>query len=117
MMRASAARAVVVRPCNASNAGWRFSGQTGSVDIEKSTRDFAVSAGGWSTRPCQNRPPDIRYAGTEGELCNLDEDPPLQWRNLWNDAGYCKVKPDLVADLYDNLPKPRAPQLTVDVPA
>ncbi len=60
--------------------------------------------------------PDIRYDGTEGELYNLREDP-LQWRNLWNDAGYAKMKSDLIADLYDNLPPTRSPQLTVDAPA
>ena len=60
--------------------------------------------------------PDIRYDGTEGELYNLREDP-LQWRNLWNDAGHAKLKSDLIADLYDNLPPPRSPQLTVEAPA
>ena len=60
--------------------------------------------------------PDIRYLGTEGELYNLAEDP-LQWRNLWDDAGYRKVRSDLIADLYDNLPRGREPRLTVDAPA
>ncbi|HKN00257.1 MAG TPA: hypothetical protein VJX23_07045, partial [Candidatus Binataceae bacterium] len=59
--------------------------------------------------------PDITYDGTEGELYNLNEDP-LQWRNLWNDPGYRKMKSDLTADLYDNLPKRREPMLTVDAP-
>jgi len=57
--------------------------------------------------------PDIRYDGTEGELYNLSEDP-LQWRNLWNDAGYAKRKSDLIADLYDHLPPERNPKLPVD---
>ncbi len=60
--------------------------------------------------------PDLRYDGTEGELYNLREDP-LQWRNLWNDAGYAKLKSDLIADLYDNLPPSRSPQLAVEAPA
>ena len=60
--------------------------------------------------------PDIRYDGTVGELYNLREDP-LQWRNLWNDPGHAKLKADLVADLYANLPQARTPQLTVDAPA
>ncbi|HXW83691.1 MAG TPA: hypothetical protein VEJ86_04755, partial [Candidatus Binataceae bacterium] len=60
--------------------------------------------------------PDIRYDGTEGELYNLKEDP-RQWRNLWSDGGYQKVKSDLVADLYDSLPQPRTTPLPVDAPA
>jgi len=60
--------------------------------------------------------PDISYDGTEGELYNLREDP-MQWRNLWNDAGFTKLKSDLIADLYDNLPPPRDPQLPVEAPA
>jgi len=60
--------------------------------------------------------PDIRYDGTEGELYDLREDP-LQWRNLWNDAGRARLKSDLVADLYSHLPPARTPQLTVDAPA
>ena len=59
---------------------------------------------------------DISYDGTEGELYNLREDP-MQWRNLWNDAGFAKLKSDLTADLYDNLPPERDPQLPVEAPA
>jgi arylsulfatase A-like enzyme len=60
--------------------------------------------------------PDIRYDGTEGELYDLREDP-LQWRNLWNEVGAAALKSDLIADLYDHLPQPRAPGLTVQAPA
>jgi arylsulfatase A-like enzyme len=60
--------------------------------------------------------PNIVYDGTEGELYNLREDP-LQWRNLWNDAAYKKLKSDLVAELYDNLPPVRSPKLSVEAPA
>jgi arylsulfatase A-like enzyme len=60
--------------------------------------------------------PDIRYDGSEGELYSVVDDP-HQWRNLWNDPGYAKLKSDLIADLYDNLPAPRAPQLRVQAPA
>ena len=60
--------------------------------------------------------PDLRYEGTEGELYDLREDP-KQWRNLWNDPGYAKLKSDLRADLYDNLPPERNPKLPVDAPA
>jgi arylsulfatase A-like enzyme len=84
---------------------------------EKSTRDFGFNLMLVYQALRQNRPvPDIRYQGTEGELYNLAEDP-LQWRNLWDDAGYRKIRSDLIADLYDNLPKARDPRLTVDAPA
>jgi hypothetical protein len=60
--------------------------------------------------------PDISYDGSEGERYNLREDP-LQWRNLWSDAGCAKLKSELIADLYDILPPPRDPQLPVEAPA
>jgi arylsulfatase A-like enzyme len=60
--------------------------------------------------------PDVRYDGSEGELYDLREDP-LQWRNLWSDPAYAARKSDLVADLYDHLPRPREPRLRVDAPA
>lgn len=60
--------------------------------------------------------PNLGYDGTEGELYNLAEDP-LQWRNLWNDPGFRKIRSDLVADLYDNLPSAREPALRVEAPA
>ena len=86
---------------------------------EKSTRDIgfdleAVIRGGLGGSDIPM--PDISYDGTEGELYNLREDP-LQWRNLWNDAGFAKLKSDLIADLYDNLPPARDPQLPVEAPA
>ncbi len=56
------------------------------------------------------------YEGTEGELYDLREDP-LQWRNLWADAGYARLKSDLIADLRDHLPPERNPKLTVEAPA
>jgi len=56
------------------------------------------------------------YAGTEGELYDLREDP-LQWRNLWDDAGYRGLRGDLLADLYDHLPAAREPALAVEAPA
>jgi hypothetical protein len=83
---------------------------------EKSTRDdgfdlepiLRVMAPGTTV-------PDLRYDGTEGELYNLSEDP-MQWRNLWNDPGSRQLKSDLVADLYDNLPKERHAR-AVEAPA
>jgi arylsulfatase A-like enzyme len=58
----------------------------------------------------------IRYDGTEGELYDLKNDP-YQWVNLWNDPKWKGVKSDLIADLYDNLPKERSPKLEVVAPA
>ncbi len=86
---------------------------------EKSTRDIGFDLAGIIRGGLggPNVPmPDINYDGTEGELYNLREDP-MQWRNLWNDAGFAKLKSDLIADLYDNLPPPRDPQLPVEAPA
>jgi arylsulfatase A-like enzyme len=60
--------------------------------------------------------PGRSYAGTEGELYDLREDP-LQWRNLWDDAGWAARKSDLRADLYDHLPPARDPMLPVEAPA
>jgi arylsulfatase A-like enzyme len=84
---------------------------------EKSTRDYGFD---FDQVPALLRGTlkliDIRYDGSEGELYNLAEDP-LQWRNLWNDAGCRKIKSDLIADLYDHLPKPRDPRLPVEAPA
>jgi arylsulfatase A-like enzyme len=48
----------------------------------------------------------IAYDGTEGELYKVDEDP-HQWENRWDDPGCKAIKEDLVADLYDHLPKER----------
>ena len=84
---------------------------------EKSTRDTGFNlALLYQALRRPNPVPDIRYEGTEGELYNLNDDP-LQRQNLWNDAGYRKIKSDLLADLYDNLPPARSPALTVDAPA
>jgi arylsulfatase A-like enzyme len=60
--------------------------------------------------------PDVTYDGTEGELYDVREDP-HQWRNLWNDPARRKLRSDLVADLYDHLPEPRATPLRVEAPA
>jgi arylsulfatase A-like enzyme len=84
---------------------------------EKSTRDVGFD---FANLPAMLAPrvtiPDLRYDGSEGELYDLREDP-LQWRNLWDDPGYAKLKSDLRADLYDNLPPERKPKLPVDAPA
>jgi arylsulfatase A-like enzyme len=84
---------------------------------DKSTRDIGFDMARVPALLRGNAPtPNIAYDGTEGELYNLAEDP-MQWRNLWSDVGYQKMKSDLIADLYDNLPKPRDPMLPVEAPA
>jgi arylsulfatase A-like enzyme len=56
------------------------------------------------------------YEGTEGELYDLTDDP-LQWENRWDDPACAGIRSDLVADLYDHLPAPRAERLKVEAPA
>lgn len=53
----------------------------------------------------------MRYNGTEGELCDHANDP-QQWRNLWNEPRYRLLKSDLTADLYDHLPPARPEKLS-----
>jgi arylsulfatase A-like enzyme len=48
----------------------------------------------------------VAYDGTEGELYAVDEDP-HQFVNLWDDPQHKALREDLVADLYDALPKER----------
>lgn len=60
-------------------------------------------------------PCGAHYNGSEGELYDLDADP-HQWRNLWDDAGYQSIKRNLIADLYDSLPRERK-ILDVEAPA
>jgi len=50
------------------------------------------------------QPIAIQYDGTEGELYDVTEDP-HQWRNLWDDPAHRSLRDDLVADLYDSLPR------------
>lgn len=59
--------------------------------------------------------PSNTYAGTEGELYDLANDP-RQWDNLWDDPARAGLKGDLVADLYDNLPAARSPALAQVAP-
>jgi arylsulfatase A-like enzyme len=48
----------------------------------------------------------VEYAGTEGELYRVDEDP-HQFVNRWDDPSCRTLRDDLVADLYDSLPTER----------
>jgi arylsulfatase A-like enzyme len=50
------------------------------------------------------------YAGTEGELYNLAEDPG-SLVNRWDDPSCAALKSDLIADLDDHLPTARQPRL------
>ena len=72
--------------------------------LEKALGDWVLTSAG------------VVYDGTEGELYDVENDP-HQWRNLWNDPARRKLRADLVADLYDHLPKPRATPLRVEAPA
>ena len=55
------------------------------------------------------------YDGAQGELYDESVDP-LQWRNLWNDESYRRLRSDLTADLLDHAPTPRAEPLPVAAP-
>ena len=57
----------------------------------------------------------VEYDGSEGELYNVVEDP-YQFRNLWSDPDYRKLRDQLVADLRDNLPPAHEPRLLVERP-
>lgn len=46
----------------------------------------------------------VQYEGTEGELYDMEADP-HQWHNLWDDPAHRSLRSDLVADLYDSLPR------------
>lgn len=59
--------------------------------------------------------PEIVYEGTEGELYNTADDP-YQWENRWDDSAYRSVRDDLVASLYDELPRERSPKLYPEAP-
>ena len=48
----------------------------------------------------------VAYDGTEGELYKVDDDP-HQFENRWDDPECKAVREDLVADMYDALPKER----------
>jgi arylsulfatase A-like enzyme len=54
--------------------------------------------------------PGTWYDGTEGELYDLGDDP-HQHVNRWDDPTVQSWRDDLVADLWDNLPRQRSPRL------
>jgi hypothetical protein len=55
------------------------------------------------------------HDGSEGELYNIVDDP-LQRVNRWDDPACAAVKSDLIADLWDHQPAPRAPRIIVQAP-
>ena len=59
--------------------------------------------------------PTNRYAGTEGELYSLDDDP-HQWRNLWDEPGFAAIRKELVSDLRTHLPEGRSEPLAKVAP-
>ncbi|MHB1782876.1 MAG: sulfatase family protein [Acidimicrobiales bacterium] len=62
------------------------------------------------------RPSSVSYVGTEGELYDLSEDP-REWTNRWDDPAMAKVRKELIATLYRDLPPRRAPWPEVVAPA
>ncbi|MBF6599390.1 MAG: sulfatase-like hydrolase/transferase [Dehalococcoidia bacterium] len=67
-------------------------------------------------RPMVGNPrTDILYDGSEGELYDHAQDP-HQWRNLWSDPAYARLRAELVDDLYAHLPPSREPALAVEAP-
>lgn len=48
----------------------------------------------------------VEHGGTEGELYEVGSDP-HQFVNRWNDPACRSIRANLVADLYDSLPKGR----------
>ena len=84
---------------------------------EPSTRDWGFPAEPvLRTQGWKGELPNIVYEGTEGELYNVNDDP-YQWHNLWEDPDRRRLRDELCADLYANLPPEREPKLRVDAPA
>jgi arylsulfatase A-like enzyme len=88
--------------------GWQCTAYEPSTDGQPTGLETMFGDG--VLKPC-----GIHYEGTEGELYNVGDDP-LEFHNLWDDAGYRSVRDDLRADLYDSLPEP-GPPLAVAAPA
>jgi arylsulfatase A-like enzyme len=69
-------------------------------------------ADGWL---CSAYEKSALYAGTEGELYNLNEDPE-QRVNLWDNGACAATKSELVEQLYNGLPIAREPRLKKKAP-
>ena len=77
-----------------------------SIGLESIYRD------GWV---CTAYRPGSLYAGSEGELYHLTEDPGALV-NLWDDPARQSLKSDLIADLRSHLPAARDPRLPRTAP-
>jgi arylsulfatase A-like enzyme len=77
-----------------------------AVHLRTITRDRSV---------CTAYQPGYSHDGTEGELYDLVEDP-LQRVNRWDDPSCASLRGDLVADLWDHLPRRREPRRLVQAP-
>ena len=67
----------------------------------------SIYADGWV---CTRYDATNYYAGTEGELYDVENDP-YQWHNLWDEPSASGMRRDLLALLCDKLPAPREPAL------
>ncbi len=76
------------------------------VHLRTITRDH------WVLTACL---PGTCHEGTEGELYDLAEDP-LQRANRWDDRAMAATRAELLADLWDAQPAPRAERLALEAP-
>ena len=76
------------------------------VHLRTITRDGCV---------CTAYLPGTVHDGSEGELYDLVDDP-LQRHNRWDDPSQRSLRDDLLADLWDSQPEPRARRLQVEAP-
>ena len=83
-----------------------------SVLFGKIVRMRTICRDGWVATACL---PGSVHDGTEGELYDLANDP-LQQINLWDDPAHTSRRSDLLADLWDNLPRPVEPRRECDAP-
>jgi arylsulfatase A-like enzyme len=83
-----------------------------SVLFGKIVRLRTICRDGWVATACL---PGTVHDGTEGELYDLANDP-LQRENLWSDPRVDGVKGDLLADMWDSLPRAASPRRECDAP-
>ena len=83
-----------------------------SVLFGKIVRLRTICRDGWVATACL---PGTVHDGTEGELYDLANDP-LQRENLWSDPRVEGTKSDLLADMWDSLPRTSTPRRECDAP-